>query len=163
MYPRGAIPTLEGSITSAASWPAIASAMGLRQALPMHTNRTRARPELRGSAPGTFPFSRLGFGTVCWLLCSSVGQAQKILMHGGVVSQFRVKGGRHNAISLHQRGLSCVFRQNLQIRARVFNNRASNENHLERLLLERSGAADHVAGNLSPVRVSHHGHVHKIQ
>src|SRR2546430_9782945 len=78
-------------------------------------------------------------------------KSEKMLMHRGVVCQFRMKGGRHNIVTLHQRGLSGILRENLQVRAGSLNDRAANEDHFQGLLLQFRWPVDHVAGDLPPI------------
>src|SRR5229473_4919510 len=56
MDPIGLKPALDGSMTSAASYRAMASAMGLRQAFPTHTKRTLVRLECRAPESAFFSF-----------------------------------------------------------------------------------------------------------
>src|SRR5260370_696796 len=111
----------------------------------------------------SFLFPRLGLRAARSLTRSGPHKAKEMFMHSGVVCQFRMEGGCQNIVPLHQCGLPGVLRENLQARPGPFNNRAANENHFERLLLQFCWAADNVAGNLAPVPISQHRHVQKFQ
>src|SRR2546429_9515079 len=84
-------------------------------------------------------------------------KTKEMFMHGGVVCQFRMKGGCHNVVPLHQRGLPGVLRENFDVRTSALNDRAANEDHFQRLLFEFRWAADHVARDLPPVGIRKHG------
>ncbi len=86
-----------------------------------------------------------------------------MFMHGGVVCQLRMERRRHDVVALHQRRLSRVFRENLHARPGPLNDRAANENHFQRLVLQFCWAANHVAGDLPPVGIPQHGHVQQFQ
>src|SRR5882724_3546878 len=74
-----------------------------------------------------------------------------------------MKRRRHNLIPLHQRRLPCVFRKNLQAWPSPLDDRTTNENHLQRFLLQFCRAGDDVAGDLPAIAVSQHGHIQQLK
>src|SRR5882757_590536 len=139
----------------------MASAMGLRQAFPTHTNRTLVRLECRAPESAFFSFPTIR--TSRCLTRSRRYKTEKMFMHSGVVCQFRMKGGRHNVVPLHQRGLPGVLRENFDARAGALNDRAANKDHFQRLFLQFRWAADHVARDLPAVGIPQHGHIQQFQ
>src|SRR5437764_3881937 len=86
-----------------------------------------------------------------------------MLVHRGVVRQFRVERSGQDVFALHQRGLARIFREDFHAGPGAFNHWAANEDHFERLFFEYRGPAYDVAGNLPPIGISYHGHVHEVQ
>src|SRR6267378_2577658 len=111
----------------------------------------------------SFLLSQLGLRAARRLTRSCRHKTEEMFVNSGVVCQFRMKGGRHNLVPLHQRGLPGVLRENFDARASALNDRATNENHFQRFLLQFRWAADHVARDLPPVGVPQHSHIQQFQ
>src|SRR5467141_1116262 len=132
-----------------------------------HFPRTRTKPS-SGLNVGhqnlpSFLLSQLGLRAARRLTRSCRHKTEEMFMHSGVVCQFRMKGGRHNLVPLHQRGLPGVLRENFDARASALNDRAANKNHFQQTLLQFRWAADHVARDLPPVAIPQHGHIQQFQ
>src|SRR6267143_2250062 len=132
-----------------------------------HFPGTRTKPSsgLNAWHPNltSFLLSQLGLRAARRLTRSCRYKTEEMFVHRGVVCQFRIKGGRHNLVPLHQRGLPGVLRENFDARASALNDRATNENHFQRFLLQFRWAADHVARDLPPVAIPQHGHIQQFQ
>ena len=84
-------------------------------------------------------------------------------MYARVLGEFRVKGRSKDMAVLHENGLPFMPGENRDSRANFFDDRRANENHLERLFLERARLAENVAGELTAVAVSEDGHAQELQ
>jgi len=105
----------------------MASAMGLRQAFPRIRIGLSSGLNAGHQNLPSFLFPRLGLRAARCLTRSRRYKTKEMFMHSGVVCQFRMKGGRHNIVTLHQRGLPGVFRENFDARASALNDRAANK------------------------------------
>jgi hypothetical protein len=63
----------------------------------------------------------------------------------------------------NENGLACAAREDFHLGAYTFDDGCANENHFERLGLQRRGLASNFAGELSAVGVAQHRGIEKIQ
>lgn len=86
-----------------------------------------------------------------------------MLVDGGVGGEFGVEGGGEDFALFHERGLAFMFGENCDARSDFFDDGAANENHFERIFLERAGAEEYVAGELAAVAIAQNGHVQEFK
>jgi len=86
-----------------------------------------------------------------------------VLVDGGIVSEFGMKGGGEEIVFLNQRGLAGMARQHIDAGANAFDDRATDENHFEGIFFQSAGAEENVAGKLAAVAVAEDGHVEKAE
>ncbi len=86
-----------------------------------------------------------------------------MLVDGEVVGEFRMKSGRKKIVFLNQRRLAGMARENRNARTDSFDNGATDENHFERILFQRAGAEENIAGELAAVTVAEDSHVEKSE
>jgi hypothetical protein len=144
----------------------MASAMGLRQALPKQTKRTRS---FLGGFITTRIFSQkcaqdANYGlSGCELSSVRGNHLQKVFVDGGVAREFGMKCGGEEILVLNEDGLARIFGENIESGAGTFDDGAADENHFERVGLQFGRAEENVAGDLAAVGVAKNGHVHEAK
>ena len=90
-------------------------------------------------------------------------QLQEICVDGCVARKLGVESCGEDVAFLDKRGLAFEFGKDLDLGGHFFDDRSPNEDHFERLFLERGGAKENVTGKLAAVAVAEDGHVQKLQ
>jgi hypothetical protein len=119
--------------------------MGLRQAFPMQTKRTRS-----------FLVGMSSLGVRC-------GHGEEVLVDGGIVGEFGMKGSGQKIIFLDECGPAGMAREHIDAGANPFDDRATDENHFERIFFQGARAEENIAGELAAIAVAEDGHVEKAE
>ena len=86
-----------------------------------------------------------------------------MLVNGGIVGEFGMKGSGEKIIFLDECGLAGMAREHIDAGANALDNGATDENHLEGIFFQGAGAEENVAGKLAAVAVAEDGHVEKAE
>src|SRR5579859_644475 len=86
-----------------------------------------------------------------------------MLMNSRIASQLGMESRGHDATMLDQCGLARVFGEDSHAGSHAINNGPSDENHLQRLILQDGSTTDHVAGDLASIRIAEHRHIQQTQ
>lgn len=86
-----------------------------------------------------------------------------MFMDCGVAGEFGVEGGGKDVVLLDESGLALKFGEDGDIGGHFFDDRATNENHFERIFLERAGAEEDIAGELTAVAIAENSHIQKFE
>jgi len=86
-----------------------------------------------------------------------------VLVDGGIIGEFGMKGSGQKIIFLDECGLAGMAREHIDAGANALDNGATDENHLERVFFQGAGAEENVAGKLATVAVAEDGHVEKAE
>ena len=84
-------------------------------------------------------------------------------MYCWVVSQFRMKGGGQKIFFSDQRGFAGIFGQHFHPRANVFDDRAADKNHFQRLRFQLRGTKENITSQLPAVSIAQNSHVQQAE
>jgi hypothetical protein len=91
------------------------------------------------------------------------GKFQEMFVDRRIGGKFRVKGSGEDVALFYQCGFPFKFSQNTDAGCNLFDDRAANEHHLQRIFLERRGTEENIAGKLAAVAIAQNGHVQKFE
>ena len=90
-------------------------------------------------------------------------QLQEMLMNGGVGREFGMESGGEDLAFFHESGLAIEFGEDCDVRGDFFDDWSANEDHFERIFLERAGTEEDVAGELAAVTIAENRHVQEFE
>jgi len=90
-------------------------------------------------------------------------ELQEVLVDRWIGREFRVKCSRENTAILDQDGSPLVFSENCNSLSNFLDDRAADEDHLERLFGERARAEEHIASELAAIAIAENGHVEEVE
>ncbi len=84
-------------------------------------------------------------------------------MNRGVAREFGMERSGQDFVLLHQCRFAIVFGKNCDSGSDLFDDRAADEDHFQRIRLERGGTEEDVAGDLAAVAIAEDGHVEELE
>jgi hypothetical protein len=91
------------------------------------------------------------------------GHREEVLVDGGIVGEFGMKGSGEKIIFLDKCGLAGMAREHIDAGTNAFDDRATDENHFERIFFQGARAEENIAGELAAIAVAEDGHVEKAE
>jgi hypothetical protein len=93
----------------------------------------------------------------------SRSHGEEVSVNRGIVGELGMKGGGKKIVFLDECRLAGMAGEHVDPGANAFDDRATDENHFERIFFQSARAEENIAGDLAAVAVAEDGHIEKTE